>query len=124
MLYSHWGVLVAVLGAAPAQLWSQVRKAARPVGMFPAVPQVSPWYGTGVIPSWGIESLVQSKSPILPSPKAIVLLVPSVISRTPRALACWPLLLVSARRSLPPNMKIPLGPGLATPTHMRLEPTD
>jgi hypothetical protein len=50
--------------------------------------------------------------------------VPSVTSRTPRAPTCWPLLLVSLRYVPPPNMKMPLGPGLASPTQLRLEPTD
>src|SRR5262249_17459784 len=111
-------------GARLAHVFIHCKNPVAPAGMFilgspqPSllIPGGSP--GPWLITSW-IDSLFSSKSPIRHSPKAMVLLVPSVTSRTP--LAETPLL----ARSLPPNMKMPLGAEEPdAPTQCRLEPTE
>src|SRR5262245_17030548 len=129
MLYSHCGLWLVLAGARPAQTLIHCKNGPEPAGMFMrgspqpsfAIPGGSPtpW----LITSCGIDSLVQSMSPSRHSPNAMVLLVPSVMSRTPIAgtpLEDWKLAL-----SPPPNMKIPFGrdPPLE-PTQCKLEPTE
>src|SRR5690349_11324532 len=88
----------ALAGASPAQVLAHASRLAWPLGMLQlaslAVPdQQSPVMFGGLpgpllMTSW-TESLLSSKSPMRHSPKAIVLLVPSVMSRIP--LGCPPL---------------------------------
>src|SRR5689334_13340403 len=131
MLYSHCGLWRMLAGARPAQVLIHCRKPWAPAGMFilgsPQPSQLipggspTPW----LITSCGIDSLLQSKSPSRHSPKAIVLLVPSVTSRTPIAGTVAAGVGLVAPLLPPPNMKMPLGRELPlAPTQCRLEPTD
>src|SRR5207245_7585278 len=92
-----------------------VKNPVAPAGMFinappphqpsPLIPGGSP--GPLLITSWGIDSLPSSSSPRRHSPKAMVLLVPSVTSRTPiggEASCDLPLM-----SDPPANRKMPLG---------------
>src|SRR5215831_14069556 len=91
MLYSQFVSPWVVLdGARPAQMLIHCKNGPEPRGMFirgsPQPSQVIPGGSPGplLMTSCGIDSLLSSWSPNRHSPKAIVLLVPSVTSRMPR----------------------------------------